>query len=407
MAKFSLFFRCLALAVASLLSLFAAPALAQITHPMDALTGKEVARAVAALKAAGRADDSTRFAIVTLKEMAKSDVLAWKPGQPISRAAIVVLRHKRRTYEATIDLDRGKIVEITEKPGAQPNIILDEWILAGRLTKNDRRWRAAMKKRGIAINDQIVCTPISAGDTGDSRHKGRRILNVSCYQYGTKTSHLYGRSISGLFAVVDVEAKKVIEVVDTGAVVAPPEPDAERALRPALKPVQFTSPDGKNVQLSGSIQATWQNWSFHLRMDRRAGLIVSLVQFADQGVQRLVAYQMSLSEIYVPYMEPSREWASRTFLDAGEFGVGFQMSTLMPGADCPEQATYITTVIPNDKGKVFPVRRAICIFERPTGGPAWRHGNPARPTGLTRPAIDLVVRTIATLGNYDYIFDWV
>ena len=386
---------------------FAAPAIAQVTHPMDALTGKEVARAVAALKAAGRADDSTRFPVITLKEMAKQKVLAWTPGKQFSRTAFVVFRHKRRTYEATIDLNPARIVEIVEKPGAQPNIILDEWILAARLTKKNPRWRAAMKKRAIPVNDQVVCSPVSAGYLRDRSYQGKRILKVPCYQYGTQTSHLYGRAISGLYTVVDVEAGKVIEVVDTGGVTPPGEPDSKVVPRAALKTVQISSPDGKNFQLSGSIRAQWQNWSFHVRMDRRVGPIVSLVRYADQGAQRLVAYQMALSEIFVPYMDPSGDWAARTFLDAGEFGVGFQMSTLMPGADCPEQATFITTVVPNDLGKVFPVRRSICIFERATGDPAWRHGNPARPTGLTRPAIELVVRSIPTLGNYDYIIDWV
>ncbi|MFV2092176.1 MAG: hypothetical protein ACC634_03745, partial [Hyphomicrobiales bacterium] len=140
---------------------------------------------------------------------------------------------------------------------------------------------------------------------------------------------------------------------------------------------------------------------------RRVGPIVSLVRYNDQGASRLIAYQMALSEIFTTYMEPSGEWSSRTALDAGEFGVGFQMSTLMPGADCPEQATFISTVVPNDLGKVFPVRRAICIFERPTGGPLWRRGSPARPTGLTRPNIELVVRSIAALGSLDYVFDCV
>ena len=34
---------------------------------------------------------------------------------------------------------------------------------------------------------------------------------------------------------------------------------------------------------------------------------------------RSVMYQGSLSELYVPYMDPSNGWNNRVFIDAGEF----------------------------------------------------------------------------------------
>ena len=55
----------------------------------------------------------------------------------------------------------------------------------------------------------------------------------------------------------------------------------------------------------------------------------------------------------------------------------------------------------------------ICIFEHDPGHPAWRHhesiydGIPGIDTHNARRATELVVRMVATIGNYDYFQDYV
>ena len=44
------------------------------------------------------------------------------------------------------------------------------------------------------------------------------------------------------------------------------------------------------------------------------------------------------------------------------------------------------------------------MFERTLGDPAWRHWEPDGIVG--RPGRELVFRSIAVVGNYDYILDW-
>jgi primary-amine oxidase len=45
-----------------------------------------------------------------------------------------------------------------------------------------------------------------------------------------------------------------------------------------------------------------------------------------------------------------------------------------------------------------------CMFERTNGDPAWRHGD--QPGVFGRPSRELVLRTVAVVGNYDYLLDW-
>jgi primary-amine oxidase len=382
------------------------PGRAQSGHPMDALTGNEVERAVALIRKAGHGDDTSRFPTITLKEMDKADVLAWKPGDPVSRAAFVVMRHGGATHEIEVDLTADAITSMARVDG-EPGVILDEWLEARRATMEDERWRAAMARRGITDFERVFCSPLTAGHFPGGEHQGRRIMNVPCYIDDPESSHLYGRPVDGLYTVVDVESGEVLDVIDLGVVDAAPAPRRAQWSRAPMKPVIISSPQGINFEVNGAIEVRWGPWRFHMRMEKRVGPVISLVRYDDDGRERLIAYQMSLSEMFVPYMSPDIDWSYRTYLDTGEFGAGALISSLVPGSDCPEQAAYVASSLPNDKGQAYQVRRSICLFERATGDPAWRHGRPAQPTGLTRPDVELVVRTIPTIGNYDYIIDWV
>jgi primary-amine oxidase len=134
---------------------------------------------------------------------------------------------------------------------------------------------------------------------------------------------------------------------------------------------------------------------------------VSLVRWQDASGLRPVLYQGYLSEMFVPYMDADYGWQSRTYFDTGEYGAGAQASPLVAGVDCPATATFLPAVFSNDKGEPFTTERALCVFERSGGAPAWRHFEAINQTYQGRAGVELVVRMAAAIGNYDYLFDWV
>jgi primary-amine oxidase len=142
-------------------------------------------------------------------------------------------------------------------------------------------------------------------------------------------------------------------------------------------------------------------------MDRRVGPILSLVRYDDRGRKRMVLYRGSISEMFVPYMDPDVGWSFRTSMDVGEYGFGLLSSPLAPGIDCPSDATFIDATLPDDKGEPVLVKSRICLFERETGSPLWRHAEIVNRRYAGRPAAELVLRTIPAVGNYDYVIDWV
>lgn len=379
-------------------------------HPLDALEASEIIAATAILRAAGHVDEKTLIASLTLQEPAKADVLAWKAGEPIPRKAKVALRRNSATFEAVVDLASGKVLSHQERPGAQPLITGTEFLSAIQVTINDPRMREGLEKRGITDFEQLFCAPRTAGNFGAEAEKTRRIVKVDCFDIRGVKSDVFANPIEGLIATVDLDRGEVLDVTDTGVV---PIPGGNSELDPAStgvrkggKPILQSAPEGSNIALEGSI-VRWQNWSFHLRWELREGVVVSLVNYQDGGRARSVLYEGHLSEVFVPYQDPTTGWYYRTYMDAGEYGFGTMSSPLVPGADCPDTAIYLSPVMANTAGGADVLDKRICIFEVSPGEPAWRHYDLITQALESRPAIELVVRYIGTVGNYDYLLDWV
>jgi primary-amine oxidase len=119
-----------------------------------------------------------------------------------------------------------------------------------------------------------------------------------------------------------------------------------------------------------------------------------------------VAYQISTAEMFVPYMDPSQTWAYRAYMDIGEYGFGALSSPLKPGSDCPADAKFLDAVISDDHGKPLTLKNVVCIFERDSGQPLWRHYEFFTESHESRPDVELVVRMAPEVGNYDYLLDY-
>jgi primary-amine oxidase len=168
---------------------------------------------------------------------------------------------------------------------------------------------------------------------------------------------------------------------------------------------------GPNYKITGS-HLEWDMWRFNFRVDKRPGLVLSNLDVKDGDKWRSVIYQSHLSEVFVPYMDPTEGWYWRTYMDSGEYGFGLFLSPLRAGVDCPSYATFLPATIADDKGNPLTIPNAICVFERSIGDPAWRHfevfaQTPDKPIPAEgRPGSELVVRTASEVGNYDYLIDY-
>lgn len=376
-------------------------------HPLDPLSAAETDAAIALLRQEGHADRSTRFAAVELDEPAKPAVLAWRPGQPgqaTARKAAIVARRDRTVYEGVVDLAARRVERWQAVPGVQSAVLREEWERARHIAMADAGWRSAMARRGYTAFDAVFCAPLAAGNLGDPAEAGRRLVRVACFDRAG-TRNVWARPIEGLIAVVDLDEGRVLRLFDRGPVPVSREA-GEFGLRPYPSPGRGAARAVPGLTVAGH-QVRWKNWSFHYRVERRAGLVVSLVRHADAGHRRLVLYRGSLSEMFVPYMDPDPAWSFRTWLDVGEYGFGHSASPLVAGSDCPAGARMLDAVLADDRGRPLPARSVACLFERRRDAPLWRHAESANRSYAGRAATELVLRTIPSVGNYDYAIDWV
>jgi primary-amine oxidase len=376
-------------------------------HPLDPLSFAEHWTVLEVLRDAGRYDDSTGVALVLLKEPPKAAVWAWRPGETLVREALVVLRRQAATYEAVIDLASRRLAAWRQVEGAQVPWLGHEFEAAAKLVKADPDFVAALRRRGITDLTFIDCGGGPPGTFGIPAEAGRRIAHVGCRDV-RGVRNLWTRGIEGLVAVVDMDERTVLRVIDEGPVPVPAtnaDYDASRIGPPRANttPLALHQPLGPGFRLDGH-QVDWHPWRFHVRPDHRTGMVVSVVRYIEGGRERPVLYQGHLSEIFVPYMDPSANWYRRNFLDIGEYTAGGLAKPLEPGIDCPDNAAYLDQEIAGDDGRPLTVPKTICIFERYTGDMLWRHRS-ATYEGV--PRRDLVVRMAAVLGNYDYVLDWV
>ena len=293
----------------------------------------------------------------------------------------------------------------------QPSILLtEEWNSAQFNVRRSSEWQAAVQKRGIENLGEVICIPLTVGYYGIAEEEGRRLVKLACYDSGG-VKNFWGRPLEGLTTLFDLDRREVVRVIDTGTRPVPRtlvdmDEDSVGKLRKPTNRITIAQPDGPSFEIDGHI-IQWQKWSFYFRIDPRLGPVVSTVVYNDEGAWRSILYQGSLSELFVPYMDPDVGWYFRTYLDGGEYGVGKLASPLKPGLDCPSNAVFFDTVFADDWGDPYVREKAACVFERYAGDIAWRHYESVNGANESRRAVDLVARFVAAVGNYDYVFDWV
>jgi primary-amine oxidase len=386
-------------------------ALERTPHPLNPLSAAEIKAAVDILKAAGRLRPGQRFTEIALKAPPKDQVWNFALGgtavQGPRRAQVVVLDGKQ-VVEGTVDLGARTVLDWKPIAGAHGMVLLDDFATVQTAVEASPEYAQALVKRGIRDVKKVVATPLTVGyfDGKDALKQEDRLLKVVSY-LDVGDGNYWAHPIENLVAVVDLEQKKVVRIEDQGVVPVPLRPtpyDGRDRKGTAVKPLEISEPEGKNYTIAGHT-LRWRNWDMHLRLDSRVGLVLSTVNYNDKGRKRKVMYEGSLGGMIVPYGDPEVGWYFKAYLDSGEYGMGTLTSPIEPGKDAPQNAVLLDAMLADYTGAPTKVPRAIAVFER-YAGPEYKHQEMGKPN-LSAERRELVVRWISTVGNYDYLFDWV
>ena len=400
-------------AVAALL-VFVTPGLvaanASYAHPLDPLTKEEILQTFEVLRTAGKTTRDSRFSLVTLQEPPKLDVLAYKEGVPFQRSSFVVVyeRTRNETFEAIVDLRSNRLTSWKQITGVQPSFLLEDAEILQRAVRADPRFAEAMRRRGITDLENVGIGDWPGGYFGERQGQDIRFRRA-VFGYRDAKSPA-SRPIENVTADVDLNAGKVIRFIDGDIVPIPPSGAGPEALPPEPgrerpKPLHVVQPEGPSFEVRGQ-EVRWQQWRFRFALNGREGLVLYTVGYEDGGRVRSVLYRGSCSEMVVPYGDPSLGWFFKNAFDAGEDSMGRYAAMLEPQQDYPDNAVTFDATLASEQGDYFTIPRAVAIYER-DGGLGWKHWDSGRNHNESRRARELVLSWIATVGNYDYAFNWV
>ncbi|KAJ4956802.1 hypothetical protein NE237_013585 [Protea cynaroides] len=390
-------------------------------HPLDPLTLQEINKVRTILSS--YPPFTTSFPAihsVSLDEPDKSVVRSWNKGLPLPpRKASVIAYLNGQSNLLIVDLESSQVTSHDINQGSgYPALTFADMAAATKAPLTNPEFMEIIAGRGVQLSD-LTCAPLSTGWYGE-KEEGRRVVKVQCFS-NEGTVNYYMRPIEGLTVTVDVDTREILRISHTGVGIPIPtatdtdyrysaQNKAEEMMKP-LNPISMEQPKGPSFSVENGHMVKWANWEFHLKADPRAGVIISqaVVQDSVTGQPRSVMYKGFPSELFVPYMDPADSWYFKTYMDAGEYGLGLTAMSLVPLNDCPRHAHYMDGVFATPDGKPDVQSNMVCVFERYAGDISWRHSE-TPISGMeireARPKVTLVVRTAASVGNYDYIVDW-
>ncbi len=378
------------------------------THPLDPLTADEITKA-AGIYRKTYGDEHVLFSMITLDEPTRAELE--QPSPPERRALAVALAGPCALREAVIALEREQVVSEVMHENARPTLLFDEILRAAGAVKEDPRWQAAMRARGIEDFDLVQMDPWPAGTFGLPHEDGRRLTRVISYLRETPDDNGYARPIEGVLVDVDLGTGEIVDFQDLGAVPLPPErgsyyPEDVGPLRTDLKPIEITQSEGPSFTVEGNF-VRWQRWQFRVSLNPIEGLVLHQIEYDDPAAGRVrpILHRAALSEMVVPYASthPAHRW--KNAFDAGEWGLGRFVNSLELGCDCLGEIHYFDAVRATEHGDADLVSNAICMHEEDYSI-LWKHQDLHSFRTEVRRQRRLVVSAIYTVGNYEYGFYW-
>ncbi len=378
------------------------------------LSVAELAEAVAILRAERGVDERYRFVQVALREPAKDVVLAADAnGRDVEREAVAVLidRVERTTIEAGVSLSQGRVTSWERVSAGQPPLTFEELLACERVCCEDPDFQAAMRRRGITNLDLVWVDPWSAGayedETGDAHRRMAR--GLVWMKLHPDDDNGYAHPVENVIVVVDLHEMAVVRVEDHGVVPVPAAtanyaPKDVGPLRTDVKPLAITQVDGPSFAVDGNL-VHWQNWRFRVGFTPREGLVLHTLGWQDGDRLRSILFRASLSEMVVPYGDPSPTHARKNAFDVGELNLGALANSLTLGCDCLGEIHYFDAALVDQQGAPYTLKNAICLHEEDYGV-LWRHWNMRTGGTEVRRSRRLVISSFSTIGNYDYGFFW-
>ncbi|KAH9906005.1 copper amine oxidase [Xylariomycetidae sp. FL2044] len=394
-------------------------------HPLDPLTPTEIAVAATLIKGS-QPDGSVHFKHITLIEPPKSQLRKFLAAErkgatgiptPIRRAsALFYRRGTAHLFVATVDLKGGKlerVEKLDDKYHAHADVNEANEVRSRCLSNPTVQKRIAQYE--LPKHFTVVCDTWPYGrDTG-----GRSRRMVQCFLYAKDSRHPGANSYDNplpFSPIIDYLTKDLVDIMElpigsdhslSPEVKYIPHQPKEwhhdlqtEPKRTDLKPLTVHQPLGASFTVDGHL-VHWQKWRFRIGFNWREGMVLHDVTYAG----RELFHRLSLSEMFVPYGDPRTPYSRKSVFDVGDVGAGMAANNLSLGCDCLGLIKYFSFTLSDSNGNIIEKPNAICMHEI-DDGIGWKHTDSATKTVSVVRSRVLVLQTIITVANYEYIFMW-
>ena len=378
-------------------------------HPLDQIGAEEIEHAVELCRSHKGFDENTMFINISLVEPKKEQIRNYKSGDELPRTLRIrgVDSNADGGFVVIVDIKANEISSFDRvSKEAQVPYSFAEVFMATELTKADKAYQEALKKRGISNLDLVQIDPWPAGGVvHESIEKGHRALKTISFLKENETDNGYAKPITGVICHIDLTLKQVTHVEDHGVVAIPKaharyDADSQSELREHPKKIDIIQPDGPGFKVDGNL-ISWEGWQVRASVNPDEGPV--LHQLSLNG--RAILHRAALSDMVVPYgtADPMHSW--KAVHDGTEYGFGTLSNSLTLGCDCLGEIHYLDANMLLFDGSVNTIENAICIHEEDFGI-QWKHSDSNGGANEVRRSRRLVISSIATIGNYDYGLFW-
>lgn len=167
----------------------------------------------------------------------------------------------------------------------------------------------------------------------------------------------------------------------------------------SLPPPMQIQPGGQRFAVDADQKyVEWQDFSFYITFTRDTAVRLYNIKYKNQTI----LYELGLQEAIAHYAGQDPVQSSVAYLDT-YYSFGAYAFNLVPGYDCPTYATYLNgTFHAAEVSKTHTA--AMCLFETEMGYLMQRHSSSEYVSAAKN--IALVLRSVSTVGNYDYTFTY-
>lgn len=393
------------------------------TSYLDALNPNEIAAASSAVKKymSSSGVDNLRFVAVSLKEPQP------KLQESPKRQAEVLVLSSDTGIATEIIVQGDEVISSKDLPlGTQPLLTPSDCDLAETIAKSSEEVQRALKERyGIDNMEKVVGDPWSLHLASEEdrllvhgESKPRRLVQTFLYLRmegeGLECNH-YAHPID-ILPIVDLNTKSVVRIDGLDRLPAPKIPTnsvnyhrnllhtnsyLETEWRPRMKDLSIVQKDGPSFKVSENNLVEWQGWSVRVGFNYREGLVLQDVKYKGRPVMN----RASLVEMAVPYGDPKAPFTRKCAFDVGDYGLGYCANSLELGCDCLGQIHYFDVCMADELGNPEVKKKAICMHEEDTGL-LFKHVEYRNGHNESRRSRELVISSIATVVNYEYLFYW-